>query len=84
MLSLDVTQHLASKESGKELPLNKFKTSSHFHEQAKVFAQSASTDDYVTAGGKALVILCNGETLVILCIGETQRKARLFAAQAVM
>ena len=47
---------------GKGASLNKFKTSAHFCEQAIVFDRpTASTDDVVEAGEKALACLYNGK-----------------------
>ena len=46
---------------GKGTSLSKFKTSSMFREQAKVFhSDSASTHHVIDAGEKALVLVCNG------------------------
>jgi len=56
VLGCDTTSRLYG--IGKGISLNKFKTSSHFVQQAKVFdVQSMSADDVVTAGEKALVII---------------------------
>ena len=46
---------------GKGTSLSKFKASSMFHEQAKVFhSDSAPTHDVIDAGEKALVLVYNG------------------------
>ena len=60
VLGCDTTSRLYG--IGKGISLNKFKTSSHFVQQAKVFdVQSMSADDVVTVGEKALVIIYNGK-----------------------
>ena len=60
ILGCDTTSHLYG--IGKGTSLKKFKSSTHFREQAKVFdAQSAFAEDVVVAGEQALVCLYNGK-----------------------
>ena len=60
ILGCDTTSHLYG--IGKGTSLKKFKSSTHFREQAKVFdAQSAFPEDIVVAGEQALVCLYNGK-----------------------
>ena len=55
----DITSRLYG--TGKGTSLSKFKASSLFHEQAKVFnSDSASTHNVIDAGEKALVLVYNG------------------------
>jgi len=59
-LGCDTTSRLYG--IGKGISLSKFKASSMFHEQAKVFnSDSASTCDEVDAGEKALILVYNGK-----------------------
>ena len=59
ILGCDTTSHLYG--VGKGTSLSKFKASSMFREQAKVFhSNSASTHDVIDAGENALVLVYNG------------------------
>ena len=60
LLGCDITSRLYG--IGKGISLRKFKASSTFREQAKVFdTNSASLHDVVDAGEKALIIVYNGK-----------------------